>query len=192
MKWRQGHNLHWEPHKKRGCDWRPKQGAQSPAVRVSGVTAESAQSSQITTEETNCSTAELRSLPYPARADGQEGLSERRRRTQTLTLHLVQMLPVVVILRQVLHETRQAGEGWEETQMWLNRLRNKPMNTDFDIHKEFESICLLANVSYNKTHRTTCTLKVFLVTVISSVRRVQMKWIWGFSMGASNKGCLSK
>lgn len=37
--------------------------------------------------------------------------SGRRRWTQTLALHLIQTLPVLVVFGQVLHETWQAGEG---------------------------------------------------------------------------------
>lgn len=56
-----------------------------------------------------------RRRPAPPRARGgwaaTRRRSGRRRWTQTLTLHLVQALPVLVVLRQVLHETWQAGEG---------------------------------------------------------------------------------
>lgn len=41
--------------------------------------------------------------------------SGRRRWTEALALHLVQTLPVLVVLGQVLHEARQAGEGCGQT-----------------------------------------------------------------------------
>lgn len=63
--------------------------------------------------------ADGRRRPAPLTARGRWAAcrrSGRRRWTQTLTLHLVQTFPVLVILGKVLHETWQAGEGYGETQ----------------------------------------------------------------------------
>lgn len=62
---------------------------------------------------TNCFGAGSRPLFDPAPGARGEGrrTSRGRRRTQALALHIIQVLPVLVVLWQVFHQVREAGKG---------------------------------------------------------------------------------
>lgn len=56
--------------------------------------------------------------------------SRRRRRTQAFTLHLVQVLPVLVVLWQVLYQIREAGKSCKNRKV----LDKRKHNMDTHIH----------------------------------------------------------
>lgn len=103
------------------------------------------------------------------------GQSGRRRRTQALTLHLIQALPVLVVPRQVFHEVRQVGKGWIEIdtkEAHLDDLkRNKQFNhthmTDKNGVEAAGVLCVCVCVQYLEEGLDTMALKALFFHVFS-------------------------